>query len=137
MLGCCFGVCALVLAGFCGVDAYLMWKGRQAEIAGWHLAGWMLMATAVCVGATYLCIKAALALWEARRWAAYVAMFFGVLFLWLSEDFFRYLLHMQRTTVDDGYVILSAPFLLAVGLWWCIYLNLPHVRAHFRQGADE
>jgi hypothetical protein len=28
------------------------------------------------------------------------------------------------------------PFTLVVGLWWCIYLNLPHVRAYLRRSPS-
>jgi hypothetical protein len=36
--------------------------------------------------------------------------------------------HPERQGPDDYFGILLLPFTLFLGLWWCVYLNLPHVR---------
>lgn len=144
LLGCFSGFCALFLAGLLGAEVSWVWKGRQSKADGLHLAGWLLIVVVVCAGAAYLCIKAAPSLREARVWAAYVAMAIGLLFL-LFPAFFAYLLfffhpEQQAQAPDDYFVILIVPFLcflFVVGLWWCIYLNLPHVRAYFREGSSK
>ncbi len=96
---------------------------------------WPLMLVGMCVsaGITYLIFYAASALRKKQRWAAYLAMLFGVLFLLLSGDFVYDLYHPERAGPDEGYGIFFIPFCFLIGLWWCVYLNLPHVRRHLRR----
>lgn len=59
-------------------------------------------------------------------------MGFGLLLLSFSGMFIYDWFHPERLGPDEYFSILSVPFFIAVGLWWCLYLNLPYVRAHFK-----
>lgn len=80
---------------------------------------------------SYLCFRAGNALNHARRWAAYVAMAWGLLLAYFGGgiilDLFR---PYQPGAVqgEDLFEFLIAVPCIAVGVWWCVYLNLPHVR---------
>jgi heme/copper-type cytochrome/quinol oxidase subunit 4 len=87
------------------------------------------LAFIVAASLTYLCFRAAAALRRSKRWAAYVAMGFGVLLLWLAGIFIYDWSHPERQGPDEYFGVFIVPFFLVAGLWWCIYLNLPHVRA--------
>jgi hypothetical protein len=89
-----------------------------------------LIAMAASAGLTYLCFRAAPPLLNAKRWGAYVAMGFGLLLLLFTAEFIYDLYHPDRQSPDEYFGIFVVPFFVAVGLWWCIYLNLPHVRSH-------
>jgi hypothetical protein len=96
---------------------------------------WFLnVSIAICTASalTYLCFRAAAGLYNARRWAAYVAIGFGLLLLWVSGMFIYDWFHPERQGPDEYFGILIVPIFVALGLWWCIYLNLPYVRAHFK-----
>jgi len=85
-------------------------------------------------------MTAARAMREAQRWSAYLTMAFGAMFLlvcfFLVFDFFRPF-HPEIQAPDADYALLLVPFFFPLGAWWCIYLNLPHVRAYFRRGATD
>jgi cytochrome c biogenesis protein CcdA len=91
---------------------------------------------AIAGTAVFSCLgfKAASALLRLRKWAAYVAMAEGLLLLVFGGriiiDLFR---PYQPGAVqgEDLFGILVAIPCLMLGLWWCIYLNLPHVRRYF------
>ncbi len=94
-----------------------------------------LIVSVVAGTLTYLCFRAAAALRQSRRWAAYVAMGFGLLLLLFSAVFIYDCFHPERQGLDEGFAILIVPFFIAAGLWWCIYLNLPQVRTRMK-GID-
>jgi hypothetical protein len=79
----------------------------------------------------YLCFRAGSALKQGRRWAAYVAIGWGFLLVYFGSrvmiDLFR---PYQPGAVhgEDFFVFLVAVPCLLVGVWWCVYLNLPRVR---------
>jgi len=131
--GMLWGLYALLFAGLFCVFGYRLWGNHVANRQDWHWLVGSLIAMAVSGGLTYLCFRAGAALREARRWAAYVAMGFGLLFLLISGDFVYDMFHPERQSADEYFLILVVPFFFAAGAWWCIYLNLPHVRAYFRQ----
>ncbi len=106
------------------------WQGHVPALDRRDSLLTLLMVVAVTAAITYLCFRAAAALRNARRWAAYVATGFGLLLLLLSADFFYDWFHPERQSPDEFFGILIVPFCVAVGLWWCIYLNLPRVRAY-------
>lgn len=95
---------------------------------------WRVMVAGLCVTAplTYLIFRAASALRERRRWGAYTALLFGGLFLLISGSFVYDLYHPERAGPDEGFLILFVPFWFLIGLWWCVYLRLPHVRRQLR-----
>ena len=79
----------------------------------------------------YLCFRAGSALKQGRRWAAYVAIGWGFLLVYFGSrvmiDLFR---PYQPGAVqgEDLFEFLVAVPCLLVGVWWCVYLNLPRVR---------
>jgi cytochrome bd-type quinol oxidase subunit 2 len=79
----------------------------------------------------WLCIQAAGAMREARRWGAYVAISFGVLLLLFAGSIIHDMYHPEHQVNDEGYALLLVPFIAGIGFWWCVYLNLPRVRARF------
>ncbi len=132
-LGCLWGLYAIFGVVIAGTAAIHMWEQSWRS----SVNGRMLLAgcgSAVISSAlAWLCLKAGKALREARRWGAYVAMAFGLLLLLFPVLFIYDLHHPERQSVDEGYGIVLIPFMVLVGLWWCVYLNLPHVRAHLRR----
>jgi len=124
LLGCLFGLYALI----CGlvICVSVIRHAHASEMPFW------LLALCITCALTYLCIRAAKGLREAQRWAAYVAMGCGLLLLWFSASGIYDWFHPERQIPDEAFGILIIPIFIAVGLWWCVYLNLPHVRAHFR-----
>lgn len=98
----------------------------------------VIIVAALTTGAlTYLCFKAASALRRARRWAAYVAIAWGLLFLALGGLWIFGLYHPHRESPDEYFDIVFVPPVIAVGVWWCVYLNLPHVKANLRPHAGR
>ena len=39
--------------------------------------------------------------------------------------------HPERQVIDEGCAMLLVPILAGAGLRWCVYVNLPCVRARF------
>ena len=80
---------------------------------------------------SFLCFRAGAALSHSRRWAAYVAIAWGLLLFCFGAqimiDLFR---PYQPGAVqgEDFFEFLLAVPCLALGAWWCVYLCLPHVR---------
>ncbi len=129
-LGCVFALYVLFFGLLLGLSFISRWQGHVPESAKRDSLPTLLMVIAVTATFTYLCFRAAAALRNARRWAAYVATGFGLLLLLFSADFFFDWFHPERQGPDEYFGILIVPFCVAVGLWWCIYLNLRRVRAH-------
>jgi hypothetical protein len=131
-VGCVFALYPVVFAVMLIVLAVQLLTGRAPVF---RPESWLLMLVGMCVTApiTYLIFHAASALRERRRWAAYLAMLFGVLFLLMSGEFVYDLYHPERASPDEGFGIFFIPFCFLIGLWWCIYLNLPHVRRQLRR----
>ena len=127
LLGCLFVLYALL----CGLIICLS-VIRHAHASEMPL--WLLTLCLLCA-LSYLCYRAAKGLHKAQRWAAYVAIGFGLLLLWFSGSCIYDWFHPERQIPDEAFGILVIPILVAVGLWWCVYLNLPHVRAHLRACA--
>ncbi len=65
-------------------------------------------------------------------------MGFGLLLLLFGGMIFRslYLPYAPGAIQgEDFFEFLIALPCVVMGLWWCIYLNLPHVRRHLRNSA--
>jgi len=131
-VGCVFTLYPVGFAGMLVVLAVQVLTGRTPTF---RPQSWLLMLVGLCVTApiTYLIFRAASALRERQRWAAYLAMLFGVVFLLLSGGFVYDLYHPERAGPDEGFGIFFIPFCFLIGLWWCVYLNLPHVRCQLRR----
>ena len=71
------------------------------------------------------------------RWGAYVAMAFGLLLLLFTGVIVYDMYHPEKQSADEYFLILIVPFTTAVGLWWWVYLNLPHVRARLTGNPME
>jgi len=76
-----------------------------------------------------LCIRAAGALHNARRWGAIVAIACGIVLVTFGTLTVIDLYHPARQSADEYFLFPIAPICIAVGAWWCIYLSLPHVRS--------
>jgi hypothetical protein len=97
----------------------------------------LLVGLCIASALSYLCFRAAAGLRDAQRWAAYVAVAFGLLLLLFSGDVIYDYLHPERQSPDEGFVMLAVPFLVAVGLWLCVYMSLPSVRARFEKNGVQ
>jgi len=129
-LGCLWGLYAVFAALIFGVTGVRAWKGHVYSPSNTRWFATSILIVIIMSALTWLCIRAAKALYDARRWRAYVAMAFGLLLLIFTASFIYDRYHPERQGPDDDFAILLMPFTLLIGLWWCIYLNLPHVRAY-------
>jgi magnesium-transporting ATPase (P-type) len=136
-LGCLWGFFALFFVGIFGMSGVRSWKDHLFTPDNLRWFAILLLAIAVTTALAWLCFRAAAALRNTRQWAAYVAMAFGMLLLLFTVSFIYDLYHPERQSPDEYFVILFAPFSLLVGLWFCIYLNLPHVRTHLKNSPSK
>jgi hypothetical protein len=132
-LGCLFALYVLLFSLLLGASVVRRWQGHLPASDKSSSFLTLLIVVATTAALTYLCFSAAAALRNAQRWAAYVATGFGLLLLLFSGDFFYDWFHPDRQSPDEYFGILIVPFCIAVGLWWCIYLNLPRVRDSFEK----
>jgi hypothetical protein len=113
-------------------------RARRGEIlspANFRLSATVIVILVIMSAFTWLCVRAGKALYAEQRWGAYVAMSFGLLLLLFSGDFIYDLYRAVPVSSDEGFLVLVLPMTLLLGLWWCIYLNLPHVRARLAIAA--
>jgi hypothetical protein len=127
--GLMFGVIVLRHAHPCGGE----WQ-RTLASSVYAVTGTAVLS---CLG-----FKAASAILRLRKWAAYVAVAEGLLLLAFGGriiiDLFR---PYQPGAVPQAFEENLFEFLIAIpclmlGLWWCIYLNLPHVRRYFQSSGS-
>jgi hypothetical protein len=132
-LGCLFALYVALFTVLLGASVVRRWQGHlPASDKSTSFLIPLIFVAATAAALTYLCFRAAAALRNAQRWAAYVATGFGLLLLSFSGDFFYDWFHPDRQSPDEDFGILIVPFCIVVGLWWCIYLNLPRVRNHLK-----
>jgi len=62
---------------------------------------------------------------------------FGLLLLLFSGDFIYDLYHPEQLGPEGGFLILFLPFTLLLGIWWCVYLNLPYVRVRLASSTHS
>jgi hypothetical protein len=131
-LGCLWGIYAVFFAAILTVTGVRVLKADVNTSSSPRSLATSLAVVVVMIALTWLCMTAAAALRSARRWGAYVAMAFGSLLLLFTGTLVYDICHPNRMGPDEGFLILIIPFTLAIGLWWCIYLNLPHVRVRLK-----
>jgi hypothetical protein len=132
-LGCLWGFYAIFSAVILGLTGVRAWKGNVYSPGNLRLFASLLLTVIILTALTWISFRAAAALRDGSRWGAYVAMAFGLLLLLFTGSFVYDIYHPERQGPDDYFGILIVPFTLVVGLWWCIYLNLPHVRAYLKR----
>jgi hypothetical protein len=132
-LGCLWGFYAIFSAVILGLTGVRAWKGNVYSPGNLRLFASLLLTVIILTTLTWISFRAAAALRDGSRWGAYVAMAFGSLLLLFTGSFVYDIYHPERQGPDDYFGILIVPFTLVVGLWWCIYLNLPHVRAYLKR----
>ncbi len=131
-LGCLLGIYVLFFGFILSISAVRHLHGYPPTLdrPNWFLSLVIIIGTTSAL--TYLCFRAAAGLRDAQRWAAYIAVGFGLLLLLFSGTIIYDWFHPDRQSADEYFSILIVPIWIAVGLWWCVYLNLPYVRAHFK-----
>jgi hypothetical protein len=132
VLGCLWAFYAafsVVILGLAGLRAL---KGNSYHSADFRFSSSLFFTVIILIGLSWISFRAAAALRNGYRWGAYVAMAFGLLLILFTGSLIYDLFHPERQGPDDYFGTLSIPFTMAVGLWWCIYLNLPHVRANLK-----
>jgi F0F1-type ATP synthase membrane subunit c/vacuolar-type H+-ATPase subunit K len=85
-LGCLWGLYALfcvVILGMAGVRA---WESHSSTPDNPRWFATLLLVVIIMTAFTWLCLRAAAALHDGRRWGAYVAMAFGVLLLGVPSE---------------------------------------------------
>jgi len=137
VLGCIFGIYVLFFAIVLFVEALRHWRDHQFAFNQAASLLVQLIVIAVSAALTYLCFRAAAALRLAQRWAANVATGFGLMFLLFSGAFFYDCFHPEKQSNDEYFLILVVPFWIIIGLWWCIYLNVPRVRSILRSASSD
>lgn len=136
-LGCLWGFYAIFFVVILGMTGVRAWEGRAHDVGNFVGPLHYFFVVVVMTALTWLCLRAAAALRDARRWGAYVAMASGLLLLLFTVSFTYDIYHPERQGPNDYFGILFVPFALLVGLWWCIYLNLPHVRTYLNTGRPR
>lgn len=137
MLGVLFGIYVPFYSLMLAVIAY-------RRIMGTHLTGLSFTSLIFTIlgAATFslLCIRAGNALSRSRTWAAYVAIISGLILVyfggWIMIDLFRPYQPGAVQGEDLFEFIIAVPCIL-VGIWWCVYLNLPHVRRHLKSAGNS
>jgi hypothetical protein len=135
-LGCLWGFYAIFSAVILGLTGVRAWKGNVYSPGNLRLFASLLLTVIILTALTWISFRAAAALRDGSRWGAYVAMAFGLLLLLFTGSFVYDIYHPERQGPDDYFGILIVPFTLVVGLWCCIYLNLPHVRAYLKRSRS-
>lgn len=93
----------------------------------------LLLAGLIFAALSYVCIRGAQALTIGWRSGANVGAFMALCLFAFSGDLVFDFFHPERQSADEYFLFILVPFFIALGMWWCIYLNLPHVRAFFRR----
>jgi len=128
LLGCALGLCGL----FCLIAVVILLAHHGRNLTGLSLG----LAGVVLLTVSLVCLRAAAAMRNGRRWGANVATVcgglaaaFGGLIIF---DFFN----AGRLGADEYLLYPVAPIFLLLGVWLCIYLNMPRVRSSFERRSD-
>jgi hypothetical protein len=104
------------------------------------LGGKLLASVAGTAILALICFQTAVAMRQARKWAAYAAIALGLLLLAFGGQILLDLFWPYRpgdVQGEDMFGILAAVPCIVIGLWWCVYLTLPHVRRQFKAAGDR
>lgn len=118
--------CFLGLCGtFCLITLIIsvMYRDRFVTLLG---LGFVL-----AVAGALFCFRAARALRGAQLWGANVAAICGGLAIALGCPVIFDWIHGGTQSADEYFLYPVAPIFVIFGLWLCIYLNIPRVRASF------
>ena len=125
LMACAMGLCGL----FCIVALVISLTHPGRTLVGISLG----LAAIVALASAFVCLLAARALQNARRWGANVATVCGGLAVVSSGlDIFNFF-HVGKQSADEYFLYPVAPILLVFGTWLCIYLNIPRVRSTFEK----
>jgi hypothetical protein len=123
-------------ASFAIIQGVVSLRARKADILSPSGIRWFatpILSVIVMSAFTWLCMRAGKALYDERRWE----LTFGLLLLLFSGDFIYDLYHPEKLGPEGGFLILFLPFTLLLGIWWCVYLNLPHVRVRLASSTHS
>ena len=90
----------------------------------------------LCGGFVRLSFRAVHALYAGQRWGTYIPFAWAAFFFALTYGLVQDLRHLTPGSPDEDVAFLFLPPLAAIGLWWCIYFNLPHVRSFFKKRSE-
>jgi hypothetical protein len=123
LLACALGVCGI----FCVIAVAIILTHHGPALVGVSFG----LGAAIAVAASLIGLRGAKALRNAQRWGANVATVCGGLAVVFGGlvilDFF----HAGRQSADAYFLYPVAPIFLVLGIWLCIYLNMPQVRSGF------
>jgi hypothetical protein len=88
------------------------------------------------LGACLVCLRAASALRSGLTWGANLAVAVGGFAIALGGTVLFDLFHSRGHIADEYFVYPVAPALLLLGVWLCVYLNIPSVRLRFDKRSD-
>ena len=129
LLACALGVCGL----FCLIAVVTVLTNHERILTSLALGA----GAVALLAASFVCVRAATALRNGRRWGANVATVFGGFTAavggLIAFDFFR----ARGQAADEYFIYPLAPIFLLAGAWLCIYLNLPYIRSDFDQHSDS
>ena len=131
-LACLFGF----YTAFFSLLFVILFRRSHNSTSGWERTLVGLTATIVgTAGLSFLGFRAASALRQFRKkWARYVAIALGLVLLYFGGQIILDLFRPYRPGEiqgEDFFGVLIAIPCIALGIWWCVYLNLPHVREYF------
>ena len=130
--GAVFGAYSGLFGVLLAFSVFRSLSSHPSGLSDHHFRLGILLIAVLCGTLAYLCFRAAPALHDGKQWAAYLAILIGASYLGLSGNVVHDWFHPERQIPDEAFGLLLVPVLTVVGLWWCIYLNLPHVRAHMK-----
>jgi hypothetical protein len=93
-------------ASFAIIQGVVSLRARKADILSPSGIRWFatpILSVIVMSAFTWLCMRAGKALYDERRWGAYIAMAFGLLLLLFSGDFIYDLYHPEQLGPEGGF----------------------------------
>ena len=120
------GLCGI----FCLITIAISLTNRDRSLA------LLVLGFILAVAGAFLCFRAASALHSAQSWGANVAIICGGLAVVLGCSAILDLVHGETHSADEYFLYPIAPSFIVCGLWLCIYLTIPRVRAFFESHPE-